>query len=594
MKRLLSVVLSAVVLVASMLTVSAAVVEAESITVTTSAYTVTVKVDVPDAVEGTMTVQIINADNNALYAMDYSNTRLGASGDYYYQFELRMPASAQTASDYKVRVGNNVKKQETTFTYTNIEDKINFYNGLITQIATDPNGIDEYLNLPTTKVPVDIAAYNGLTSSDVLDFVNGEIAAIAGLVSVSGGASEQEKIDAVIANDSAFQPTFAEAMKLALIADASEADWEAVATAAIAEGTFDGKYYNAATAGNNLLDVTDVYSNYRTEGEAVTTISLPEYQKAFDKATLMLVTSSFDYTSIKEAFLYFENKGTLTVSDMTNIDALAAAGKDADLWKDLKVAGCADATALAAKAVEIAQTMVDNGALVQTPIGGGGGGAGGSSSTDRPTNPGSSMGITGEVPMIPAEPVNPTQPKPATGFADLANAEWSREAVEYLADKGVISGKDAGTFAPNDAVTREEGAKIIIGAFDLLKEANCEFTDVSADRWSYAYIAAAVELGIINGYGDSFGPTDTMTREQAATIIYRAAELIKLEVSGEKEDFTDADATSDWASDAIAHLAADGVINGMGDGTFAPKATLTRAQLAQLVYNVLVTIGGVN
>ena len=177
MKRLLSVVLSAVILMVSVLTISTANVSAESITVTTSAYTVSVRVDVPDTVNGTMTVQIVNANNNALYAMDYSNTRLGTSGDYYYQFTLRMPASAQTATDYKVRVGNHVVKQESTFPYTNISDKINFYNGLITQISTDHDGIDEYFNLPATKVPVDITAYNGLTSG-VLNLVNDKIATL--------------------------------------------------------------------------------------------------------------------------------------------------------------------------------------------------------------------------------------------------------------------------------------------------------------------------------------------------------------------------------------------------------------------------------
>ena len=65
MKRLFSVVLSAVILMVSVLTASAAVTTAaESIDVSTSAYTVTVKVEVPDTVSGTMTVQIINTNNN--------------------------------------------------------------------------------------------------------------------------------------------------------------------------------------------------------------------------------------------------------------------------------------------------------------------------------------------------------------------------------------------------------------------------------------------------------------------------------------------------------------------------------------------------
>lgn len=600
MKRLFSVVLSAVILMVSVLTASAAVTTvAESIDVSTSAYTVTVKVEVPDTVSGTMTVQIINTNNNDLYAMDYSSERKGTSGAYYYEFILRMPARAQSA-EYVVRVGNNVAKQAYTFPYTNIEDKISFYNGLIAQIASDKNGIDEYFNLPTTCVPVDVTTYNGL-SDGVLTLVNDKIAAISGMQTIAANATDDEKISKVSSNDNAFQTAFAAAMEIALVADVSEEDWETVAQNALAAGTFDNEYYivdRSETADENetndeiLVSVSDVYESFKTEGAAVTTLDLVEYQKAFDKATLKVIADQNDYFSIKDAFLYYQSK-TIIAYD-ADIAALVNANKDADLWKDLKTSGYTDFASLVSNASSIAQTMINNGVLNQTPIGGGGGGAGGSSTTDKPSNPGASMGIVTAPNVQPAEPVNPTQPKPVEGFVDLADAEWSREAVEYLEEKGVINGKSENSFAPNDAVTREEGAKIIVAAFGLLKEADCDFADVAKDRWSYAYIASAVEAGIITGYGDDFGAADTMTREQAATILFRAAELIKLKLTDEKTDFSDAENASDWSRDAIANLAANGVINGMGDGTFAPKATLTRAQLAQLVYNVLVSIGGVN
>jgi len=602
MKKLLSVVLSAVVLLASVLTVSAASVEAEAINVTTNAYTVTVKVDVPETVSGTMTVQIINAEKNILYAMDYSATRMGEGEDCYYQFELKMPASALTASDYIVRVGNNVKKQEQSFTYTNIEDKISFYNGFINVVATNgADGIKGYLNDPATKAPVELAAYNDL-SDGVVALVNAKLAAVSGLQSLelTDSVEEQQKIDVVVANDAVFIPAFDAAMEIALIADVSEEDWEEVAQNAIEAGNFDNEYYVVLRDGTEdadeandeiIINVADVYQAFKAEAAAVTALDLAEYQKAFDKATLKTIADKLDYASVKDAFIYYNAKGVIT-PDMTNITALVNANKDADLWKNVKTSGYTDAASLAANAEAIALKMINDGALVITPIGGGI--AGGSSTTDRPSNPGSSMGIVSKPDYEPAEPVNPTQPKPSVGFADLDKAEWSREAVEYLAKEGVISGRDAKTFAPNDAVTREEGAKIIISAFDLLKDAECDFADVSKDRWSYAYIAAAAEMGLINGYGDEFGPTDTMTREQAATIIFRAAEYIKLQLDDKKTDFTDAEDAETWSRDAIANLAANGVINGMGDGTFAPKATLTRAQLAQLVYNVLVIIGGVN
>lgn len=599
MKRLLSVVLSALLLVASFATVSAEV-AAPTIEVTTNVYSITAEVTAD--VDGTMTAQLVNTANNVIYGAASSSAPTASNGKYIYTFNFTMPYDAVTAQ-YVVKVGNNVPKTTQSFQYQDIADKINFYNTLDTKAVGEIKG---YFASNPTLVPVDVTAYNNLSDgtgedgANVLALVDAKIVELnlaTGVLNTDDAATKASKVSAV---ETAFTTAYNNAMAIALIADVSESDWETVAEDAMTDTTFDNEYYIVQRTDNPdadelndeiLLNIADAYDYFKAESETVTTLDLVEYQNAFDRATLLLVTDTLDYASVKDAFLYYEAKSIIT-PDMTNITALVNAGKDAQLWKDLKTSGYTDIATLVANAESIAQTMVDNGALIQAPVGGNM--PSNTPTTDKPSKPGASMGIVSDPTITPAEPVNPVQPKPVEGFADLAQAEWSREAVEYLADKGVISGKDANTFAPNDAVTREEGAKIIVAAFDLLSDAECEFTDVAADRWSYAYIAAAVEAGIITGYGDSFGPTDTMTREQAATIIFRAAEKIALELSGEKAEFTDGADTSDWAADAIAHLAADGVINGMGDGTFAPKATLTRAQLAQLVYNVLVTIGGVN
>jgi len=204
-----------------------------------------------------------------------------------------------------------------------------------------------------------------------------------------------------------------------------------------------------------------------------------------------------------------------------------------------------------------------------------GGPGGGSSPIDKPTDPDKGVDI------LPTQPTGPV-------FNDLSQAEWAREAIQYLAAKGLVAGKSTGKFCPNDYVTREEGAKIITGAFDLVnKSASSNFTDVANNRWSYVYVSSASSLGIINGDGTSFRPTATMTREEMATILHRVYVLLDVKISGEAMKFNDDNKVSSWAKEAVSALSGAGVINGMGDGTFAPKSPVTRAQLAKVVYEIL-------
>ena len=83
-----------------------------------------------------------------------------------------------------------------------------------------------------------------------------------------------------------------------------------------------------------------------------------------------------------------------------------------------------------------------------------------------------------------------------------------------------------------------------------------------------------------------------MSRQDMAVVIYRTAEKLGLKISGEAESFADSSDISDYAKDAVKALTAKGIINGMGDGTFAPKATVTRAQAAKVIYGLIELVGG--
>lgn len=207
----------------------------------------------------------------------------------------------------------------------------------------------------------------------------------------------------------------------------------------------------------------------------------------------------------------------------------------------------------------------------------GGGGGGGFSGGGAPQ----------ATPAPTAAPQPTTAPASGHPFEDMAESLWAEEAIEYLYKEGIINGRSEKHFAPNETVKRAELVKMIVEALDVSETAETvEFADVS-DEWFAPYIKNAAAAGIIKGDGGIFKPDNAITREDAALIIFRA---LGIENGGEIA-FSDAENISDYAKDAVAAMAEKGYINGMGDGSFAPKNTLTRAQAAQLIYNAI-TKGG--
>ncbi len=176
----------------------------------------------------------------------------------------------------------------------------------------------------------------------------------------------------------------------------------------------------------------------------------------------------------------------------------------------------------------------------------------------------------------------------ATKFTDIANVAWAKEAIEALAAKGVIAGTNYGIFEPNGLVTREQFAKMLVLATNKFNaSAVCEFTDIPAGDWSTAYVASAKAAGYVNGIGEGkFGYGANISREDMAVMIYNVMKSMGVNFSEVNKDFADYDQISDYAKEAVGALTAKGIINGVGDNMFAPKATATRAQAALLVYAI--------
>ena len=110
-------------------------------------------------------------------------------------------------------------------------------------------------------------------------------------------------------------------------------------------------------------------------------------------------------------------------------------------------------------------------------------------------------------------------------FTDCDPNAWYNEAVSTLSNLGIIAGYGNGKFGPNDTITRAQFATICARIGRLTPSYESSFTDVSTSHWAYRYIIAAADNNWVAGYGDGrFGPDDTITRAQVVTILNRVLE----------------------------------------------------------------------
>lgn len=171
-------------------------------------------------------------------------------------------------------------------------------------------------------------------------------------------------------------------------------------------------------------------------------------------------------------------------------------------------------------------------------------------------------------------------------YPDTDEGAWYYEAVSTLGGSGIINGDENGNFRADDYITRAEFAKLIVNAFSV-KGGSGSFDDVSADVWYAPYVANAAGAGLIFGSGGKFMPDEYITRQDAAVILYRAAELLGVSYVGFRRT-ADINDVSLYAWTAVGALYSNQLISGVGGGKFEPLSNITRAQAAQLIYNVII------
>jgi Listeria/Bacterioides repeat len=177
-------------------------------------------------------------------------------------------------------------------------------------------------------------------------------------------------------------------------------------------------------------------------------------------------------------------------------------------------------------------------------------------------------------------------PVSAAGFADVSSSAWYKSAVDYVSERGWMAGIGDDKFAPNMEVTRATFVTVLAryAGADVKNETTI-FQDVPADKWYTGAVTWAAQNGIVEGIGDNcFAPGRSITRQDLCAILYRYMDQQGIELPADA-DVTCADraSVSGYALPAVDFFYASGLVSGFEDGSFRPKDTATRAQIASIL-----------
>lgn len=199
---------------------------------------------------------------------------------------------------------------------------------------------------------------------------------------------------------------------------------------------------------------------------------------------------------------------------------------------------------------------------------------------------------TPDIPNIPLPPVTPTPtPTPELPFDDVKPGDWFYNDVVYVYEKGIMDGVDNRVFSPNTTLNRAMFVTMLYRvAGEPAVSKTADFSDVPGDTWFSDAVAWASSQGIVDGYDDDlFGPYNSLTREQLATILYRYAKWSGRSTYAPTDalaGFADAAEVSAYALDAMRWAVYTGLMQGSENG-LEPQSSASRAQVAAIIHRFL-------
>lgn len=174
-------------------------------------------------------------------------------------------------------------------------------------------------------------------------------------------------------------------------------------------------------------------------------------------------------------------------------------------------------------------------------------------------------------------------------FSDVAVDAWYADSVGFTNYNSIIKGMSRDTFDPEASMTRYMFVTLV-GRICGVKEddfTECRFDDVPSGQWYTSYVEWAARNNIVNGIsGNKYGGERDITREQMATLLYRFADYLSIDLSGpsgsEYMPFSDSSEVSEYAKEALSWAIHVGMINGVGNNLLLPGGTARRCEVAVL------------
>ena len=178
-------------------------------------------------------------------------------------------------------------------------------------------------------------------------------------------------------------------------------------------------------------------------------------------------------------------------------------------------------------------------------------------------------------------------PTPEQRFADVPGGHWADDAIHQMAGLGLVNGVGGNRFNHQGDMKRGDLAVILARLSNGAEDYPMTFTDVPAGKYYAGSIAWAAKTGVVTGRSDDlFMPEDTITRAELAVMLYRYAQLLKLDtaVSGsELNGFADSGSVADWAAEGMSWCVKNGILQGKNGGILDPRTNVTRAEVSVML-----------
>jgi len=181
----------------------------------------------------------------------------------------------------------------------------------------------------------------------------------------------------------------------------------------------------------------------------------------------------------------------------------------------------------------------------------------------------------------------------ALPFTDVKASKWYYDAVKTVWEEGIMEGKSEGIFAPNEPMTRAQIVTIFYRLADRFETGlgkSLNFTDTKKNAWYADYLGWAVAEELVGGYPEGdFRPNNAITRQELAKLIVEFLKYVIAKVESESlvESFADEKKFPGWSREYIESLRETGLMGGDESGNFNPKQTATRAEVATVIVRML-------